>query len=52
MPTDQEPSITIAASEYKRLKDRVIFLECLEAAGVDNWEGYSDAYKMFNGEDS
>lgn len=28
------------------------FLECLRAAGVDNWEGYSDALDMLHeGED-
>lgn len=28
------------------------FFECLRAAGVDNWEGYSDALDMlYGGED-
>ena len=26
------------------------FLECLDACGVDDWEGYSDASQMFEDE--
>lgn len=31
------------------LEDDVLFLSCLEGAGVDNWDGYSDAREMFEG---
>jgi len=33
------------------LAKRAEWLECLEAAGVDNWEGYSDARAIQRGED-
>jgi hypothetical protein len=36
--------------ELERLRDRVSFLECLEAAGVDNWEGWDEAWAMMRGE--
>ncbi len=29
------------------LEETNTFLECLEAAGVDNWEGYDEARVMF-----
>ncbi len=35
--------ITITKAEYKRLKDRSFWLDCLEDAGVDNWEGMGEA---------
>lgn len=35
--------ITITKAEYKRLKDRSFWLECLEDAGVDNWQGMEEA---------
>lgn len=31
--------VTITIAEYNRLKSRSNWLHCLEAAGVDNWEG-------------
>lgn len=31
-------TITISVQEYERLKRSAEWLECLEAAGVDNWE--------------
>ena len=35
--------ITISACEYEALKADVFWLKCLEAAGVDNWEGCDTA---------
>ena len=32
--------------EYEYLLEQVEFLNCLEAAGVDNWSGYGDAQQM------
>lgn len=43
----EEETVTITKAEYKRLLDRVEFLECLKATGVDNWDGYSEAYEMY-----
>ena len=34
------------AKEIARLRDSERKLTALEAAGVDNWEGYSDAMQM------
>jgi DNA-directed RNA polymerase alpha subunit len=34
----------------EKLEQRVEFLNCLEACGVDNWVGYEDAQDMMEGE--
>lgn len=36
--------ITITKSEYERLIKAERWLECLNAAGVDNWEGIDEAW--------
>ena len=41
--TFEEDIIRIPISEYSSLKKDVKFLRALEAAGVDNWEGYDIA---------
>lgn len=38
--------VLISKAEYDILVDDSEFLSCLEACGVDNWSGYSDAIKM------
>jgi len=38
-----EEMVTIKKSEYTKLEKRSKWLGYLEAAGVDNWEGYSYA---------
>jgi len=38
-----EKTITITLEEYNRLVEDSEFLNALEAAGVDNWEGYDEA---------
>ena len=35
-------------SRLRRLNEDRIFLECLEAAGVDNWQGYDVACDEYN----
>lgn len=42
--------ITITKKEYNDLCDRVAWLACLEEAGVDNWEGFDEARKIWNEE--
>lgn len=37
---DREQTVTISKVEYNRLLNRAEFLQRLENAGVDNWEGY------------
>jgi len=49
-----ENTVTITEEEYNALLDRDQELCALEAAGVDNWEGYEEAMnilKEWNGED-
>jgi hypothetical protein len=40
--------VVISEDRYDQLLGREMFLGCLEAAGVDNWDGYSFAQDMFN----
>ena len=41
----------ILNTDLEKLEDENYFLNCLEMAGVDNWDGYSEAQKMmYNGE--
>ncbi len=28
-------------------EQQLFFLQCLEAAGVDNWEGYHHAFELY-----
>lgn len=39
-------TVTISKKEYDSLIKRVDWLKCLEAAGVDNWEGYDYAREL------
>lgn len=39
--------ITIPLEEYEELKERSDWLNILEQAGVDNWEGMSYAVQLF-----
>lgn len=39
--------VSIRPEEYARLLDRDHWLACLEAAGVDNWDGYSYARAQY-----
>ena len=42
--------ITIELDEYEQLLADSRFLNALKAAGVDNWNGYSDAYNLMDEE--
>ena len=46
-----DKTATITEKEYKRLLKDSNFLSCLEACGVDNWHGYSEAWRMMDGEE-
>lgn len=39
-------TVTISKEEYDSLVEDSLFLECLQGAGVDNWQGYDDAIEM------
>lgn len=43
--------VTINSEEYDKLKEDSEFLNCLKCAGVDNWDGYSTARDMMEGEE-
>lgn len=38
----------ITKGEYEDLLTDSKFLSCLQAAGVDNWDGYDYAVEIFN----
>lgn len=42
-----KPDIHNLKTKISDLEKEVHFLECLKAAGVDNWGGYGDAWDMF-----
>lgn len=43
--------VILSTSEHEELLADSEFLACLEACGVDNWEGYSDAAEMLEEEE-
>ena len=46
-----QDTVIISYSEYERLVKAEAFLNALEAAGVDNWSGYGDAWAMYEEEE-
>lgn len=42
--------VTIPQDEYDFLLKKSDFLDALESAGVDNWDGYSIAWREVYGE--
>ena len=40
--------VTITKEEYEKLKDDSLFLQALQGAGVDNWDGYEYAQDSYN----
>jgi hypothetical protein len=47
-----EETITITQKEYKYLKQRARLLTHLEAAGVDNWDGFDYAWQEYTEDES
>lgn len=43
---NEEEKVTISKREYDRLVKDSEWLSCLEAAGVDNWQGFDDARQI------
>lgn len=41
------PGVFLDDDEYAELQESLEFVSCLEACGVDNWEGYEYALEMF-----
>lgn len=48
MIASDEEMILVHKQEYAELKEQAVWLECLEAAGVDNWDGYDIAKEMYD----
>lgn len=44
-------TITITKKEYEKLKEKRDLLDALEAAGVDNWDGWDYAMEILGKED-
>ena len=42
----KEEIVTITQKEYNKLLEDSNFLEALKGVGVDNWEGYSEAFEL------
>lgn len=45
--TDEE-SVTIPKKKYEELLEAYDWLVCLEAAGVDSWEGIEEAQQILD----
>ena len=41
-------TIKILATRYQDLLEKERWLHALQAAGVDNWQGYEEAAEIFN----
>ena len=39
--------ITISEEEYNKMLDRLMWLDALERAGVDNWDGWEEAQEIY-----
>lgn len=42
--------VTISEEEYNYMQSELAFLSCLRAVGVDNWQGYGDAWELYEEE--
>jgi hypothetical protein len=45
----RKETVTIPLVDYLSLLDDSLLLEMLQNNGVDNWEGYGEAYKEYAG---
>jgi PHD/YefM family antitoxin component YafN of YafNO toxin-antitoxin module len=48
---DMGDVIILSKEEYNDLMEKIYWLECLEAAGVDNWSGMEEAIRIRNEEE-
>jgi hypothetical protein len=46
-----DPHVILTSREFDDMQERLRWLDALEAAGVDNWEGYSHAREILGEED-
>lgn len=47
---DDAKMVVITRESFLNLTEKAELLECLQACGVDNWEGYGDAQAMARGD--
>lgn len=43
-----EPTVTITEKDYQYMIEQINWLNCLNAAGVDNWEGIDYANCLYD----
>lgn len=48
LPLPLPATVTVPKADYDELVADSAFLACLQAAGVDNWEGYDFAREMLD----
>lgn len=48
---EEEKFVKITQTRLDYLEERAEFLNCLEAVGVDNWDGYGEAHQMLRDEE-
>lgn len=48
---EADKTVTISMEEHNSLIEDQRLLNCLTAAGVDNWEGWDEAMEMFHEDD-
>lgn len=48
---DELKYVEVEEERYQQLLDAERFLDALRAAGVDNWDGYSYAHELLEGEE-
>lgn len=44
---NEDGTVTISKDDYEALVRDARFMECLEVAGVDNWDGYEYGVRDF-----
>ena len=44
---NKEETLIVSRKEYEHLLDQALFLQLLEDAGLDQWDGYSYAQHMY-----
>ena len=49
--SDLEAQLLQQNAQLEKCDDDIYFLECLRAAGVDNWSGYDEARRMMKNSD-
>lgn len=48
---DELIQVEIKEKDWELIQEKLDFLAALEAQGVDNWDGYSEAYRAVYGDE-